>query len=323
MVGEVVSPNQRAFISGRQILDASLIANEYIDFYLKSNQLGILCKLDIKKAYDNVSWTFLMATLEKMGFPSKWRSWMYSYISTVRYSVLMNGKSSAFFSRTRGLCQGDPLSPLLFILVMETLSRLVNKAIDAGFLEGFQISNARSESLLISHLLFADDTLFFCKPHESNLGYLRCILLLFEAMSGLKINLAKSALIPIGEVPDLPQLAHFFGCRIDSLPSTYLGIPLGDSYKSKVVWEPVIESFKGGWLGENRSFCLREADLPWSKVLFRAYPFATCRCSLFLLAFRANLRRSWETSYGLTMKRIRDTIGLNGMMFVFLREREG
>jgi len=111
---------------------------------------------------------------------------MYFCMSTVRYSVLINGESSGFFSSTRGLRQGDPLSPLLFILVMETLSRLVNKAIDAGILKGFQITNARSESLLISHLLFADDTLFFYKPHESNLGYLKCILLLFEAMSGLK-----------------------------------------------------------------------------------------------------------------------------------------
>jgi len=117
-------------------------------------------------------------------------------------------------------------------------------------LEGFQITNARSESLLISHLLFADDTLFFCKPQESNLGYLRCVLLLFEALSGLKVNLAKTVIIPIGEVPDLHQLAHFFGCGFDSLPSTYLGLPLGAPYKSKIVWEPVIEKFQkrlAGW----------------------------------------------------------------------------
>ena len=91
---------------------------------------------------------------------------------------------------------------------------------------------------------------FFCKPHESNLGYLRCVLLLFEALSGLKVNLAKSVIIPIGEVPDLHQLAHFFGCGVDSLPSTYLGLPLGASFKSKIVWEPVIERFQkrlSGW----------------------------------------------------------------------------
>jgi len=94
-----------------------------------------------------------MATLEKMGFPSKWRSWIYFYISTVRYYVLINGESSGFFSSSRGLRQGHPLSPLLFILVMETLSRLVNKVIDAGFLEDFRFTNGHLESMLISNLL--------------------------------------------------------------------------------------------------------------------------------------------------------------------------
>ena len=104
--------------------------------------------------------------------------------------------------------------------------------------------------MLISHLLFADDALFFCKPNESNLGYLRCILLLFEALIGLKVNLAKSVLIPIGEVPNLYQLAQFFGCGIDVLPSTYLGLPLGASFNCKSVWELVVEKFQrrlAGW----------------------------------------------------------------------------
>ena len=88
-----------------------------------------------------------------------------------------------------------------------------------------------------------DDTLFFCKSYQSNLGYLRCILLLFEAMSVLKVNLAKRAFIPIGEVADLHNLAQFFSCGVDSLPYTYLGLPLGASYKCKTVWETVVKKF--------------------------------------------------------------------------------
>ena len=90
-------------------------------------------------------------------------------------------------------------------------------------------------------MLFADDTLIFCKPNESNLGYLKCILLIFEAMSSLKVNLAKSASIPIGEVPNVNALAHFLGRRVDYLPSTYLGLPLAASYKSKVVRDPIVK----------------------------------------------------------------------------------
>jgi len=132
---------------------------------------------------------------------------------------------------------------------MEALSKLVLKAVEEGFLEGVKISNSRSEGVLISHFLFADDTLFFCKPNENNLGYLKCILLIFEAMSGLKVNLNKSVIIPIGEVPNV-ALAQFFGCKVDYLPSSYLGLPLGTSYKSKAVWDPLIERFHrrlAGW----------------------------------------------------------------------------
>ena len=77
VVDNVVSPSQHAFVHGRHIMDAFLIANEFIDYYLRTNLSGILCKLDIEKAYDHVSWEFVMAILEKMCFPSKWRSWIF------------------------------------------------------------------------------------------------------------------------------------------------------------------------------------------------------------------------------------------------------
>ena len=102
-----------------------------------------------------------MAILEKMGFPNKWRKWISFCISTVRFSILINGEAYGFFSSSRGLRQGDPLSPLLFILVMETLSKLMIKAGEEGFWNDFHISNPHFEDLLISHLLFADDTLVF------------------------------------------------------------------------------------------------------------------------------------------------------------------
>jgi len=182
VIGKVVGPYQHAFVARRQILDAALVANECVDASLKSNLLSIICKLDIEKASDHVSWNFLMTILERMGFPSKWRKWVYFCISTVHFSILVNGEAAGFFPSTRGLRQGDPLSPLLFILVMETLSRLIIKATEVELLEGIHINGSRSEDTWVSHLLFANDTLIFCKPEVSQLGYLRCILVLFEAM---------------------------------------------------------------------------------------------------------------------------------------------
>ena len=107
---------------------------------------------------------------------------MYFCISTVHFSVLVNGKAAGFFPSTRGLRQGEPLSPLLFILVMETLSKLIIKATKGRFLEGIHINGSWQEDILISHLLFDDDTLIFYKSEVSQLGYLRCIIVLFGVM---------------------------------------------------------------------------------------------------------------------------------------------
>ena len=112
-----------------------------------------------------------------------------------------------------------------------------------GLLEGFHVGSSVSRGLLVYHLLSADDTLIFCRPCESDLGYLRCILLLFEAMSGLRMNLSKSSIISIGEISNIHHLASFFDCGVSALPSTYLGLSLGASFKSKAVWDPVVERF--------------------------------------------------------------------------------
>ena len=102
MVGTLVSDFQHAFVRGRQILNVVLIANEAIDFRLKDNLRGFLCKLDIEKAYDRVNWSCVIAVMDKMGFGSKWLDWIRWCISTVCFSILING-TPGFFSNFRGL----------------------------------------------------------------------------------------------------------------------------------------------------------------------------------------------------------------------------
>ena len=139
VVSKVVSPTQNAFVEGRQILDATLIANEAIDSLLKGDEAGVLCKLDLEKAYDHINWDFLLTVMQKMGFGEKWVGWIRWCISTASFSVLINGSPVGFFQSTRGLRQGDPISLYLFVLGMEALSCLINRAVRGGFLTGCRL----------------------------------------------------------------------------------------------------------------------------------------------------------------------------------------
>ncbi|RVW46613.1 Transposon TX1 uncharacterized 149 kDa protein [Vitis vinifera] len=241
VMGKVISEPQNAFVEGRQILDAVLIANEVVDSRLKSNQGGVMCKLDIEKTYDHVDWKFLLVVLKQMGFGERWIKWIEWCISTVRYSVLINDSPSGFFQSSRGLRQGDPLSPYLFVIAMEVFSCLMRRAISRGFLSGWRARGRGGEGILISHLLFADDTLVFCEESQDQLTYLSWLLMWFEAYSGLKVNLEKSELIPVGRVNDIEDLTLELGCKVGGLPSSYLGLPLGAPFKSEVVWDCVEE----------------------------------------------------------------------------------
>ena len=116
-----------------------LIVNECLDSRVKTCWLGILCKLDVEKAFDHVNWGFLMQLLEWNGFSAKWRRWIFFCISIVRFSILINGFPCGFFESSRGLRQDDPLPPLLFVLVMEALGRVLDKAVHDGHMPGFGV----------------------------------------------------------------------------------------------------------------------------------------------------------------------------------------
>ena len=154
---------------------------------------------------------------------------------------MVNGSPFGFFRSSRRIRQGDLLSPLLFLLVMEVLSRMLRRTEEAGLIRGFQASNSVGEGLSVSHLLFADDTIFFCDADPEQLLHLRMVLSCFEAMTGLGVNMGKSELVLVGKVLNLSFLADILCCRIGSLPMSYLGLPLGASFKASAVWNPILE----------------------------------------------------------------------------------
>ena len=147
VLAKVISTSQNVFVEGPQIMDVVLIANEAIDSILKSNRGAILCKFDIKKAYDHIDWSFLLTVLEKMGFGERWRRWIKWCLSTARFSVMVNGSPTGFFQSSRSLRQGDPLSPYLFIVVMEVFSYMLKRAVSGGFLSPCSIQGRRGEGV--------------------------------------------------------------------------------------------------------------------------------------------------------------------------------
>jgi hypothetical protein len=141
-------------------MDSVLIASECLDSRIRSGEPGVLCKLDIEKAYDHINWKFLLYLLRRCGFGEKWWSWIERCISTTCFFVFINGTPSGFFKSSRGVRQGNPLSPFLFVIVMEAFSSMIVAATGGGFILGFSVGASLSER--VSHLLFADDTLVFC-----------------------------------------------------------------------------------------------------------------------------------------------------------------
>ena len=190
----VILENQSAFILGRAISDNVLITHETLH-YLKTSDAKKHCSMAVKtdksKAYDRLEWNFIKTVLKRLEFHEKWITWVMECISSVSYSFLINDSALGKVVPQRGIRQGDPLSPNIFILCSEVLSGLCKKAQQDGTLTGVKVA---TNCPRINHLLFADDTMFFIRSDERSCSTLLKILNLYEEASGQRINSDKSSI---------------------------------------------------------------------------------------------------------------------------------
>lgn len=187
-----------------------------------------------------MNWDISCYVMKEMGFGDRRVGWIKWCVTTASFLISINGSAIGYFKNLGGLRQGDLLSPYLFVLIMEAFNYLMQRAEQGRFISRWKVVNGRN----ISHLLFVDDTLIFCYASKEQLTHLLWILLWFEMLSGPKINLHKIKVIPIGKEVRGERLAKLLGCKLGKLPTTYLGLPLGASYKSKAMWDGVEERFR-------------------------------------------------------------------------------
>jgi len=188
----IIEPEQSTFVQGKQIQDNIFIVQEVLHqlhITKRKKKYQAILKLDMQKAYDRIEWDFLQNCMLKMGFCAKWVSLTMQCISMVSFSVKINGEPTPFFSSSRGLRQGDPLSPYLFILISNVLTWLMKKAIAEGNIKGIQLNKFCPT---LSHLLFADDVIFFLDGTIVECQNLAHILNQYYYASGQAVNLNKS-----------------------------------------------------------------------------------------------------------------------------------
>ncbi|KAE8732331.1 hypothetical protein F3Y22_tig00002237pilonHSYRG01790 [Hibiscus syriacus] len=239
----MISASQYAFVKGKSISDNTLLAQEIVRGYSRKN-LSPRCaiKVDLQKAFDSISWEFLLNVLVAMGLPQKFCNWIRVCVTTPRYSIALNGSLVGYFRGARGVRQGDPLSPYLFVMVINFLSSLLDAAIRNDIFR----FHPRCNRISFTHLCFADDLLLFYHGSLDSMMGVLSILDKFYDLSGLKLNAMKTKIFTCG-VPggELEQIRIATGFRVGQLPVRYLGVPLVTRKLSGTDCRALLEKIKG------------------------------------------------------------------------------
>ena len=235
----LISQNQGAFVAQRSILHNVLLCQDIVKMYKpRQKQKCCLMKIDIQKAYDTVNWAFIKEILLKLGFPSRFVKLIMVCVESPTFSLMINGSPTGFFNSKRGIRQGDPMSPLLFILCMEYFSRIMTFI---GKLPRFQF-HPRCKSMALNHLAFVDDVILFCKGDFQSIQLMLQGIHLFAATSGLKANPQKSDFYSCG-LSELEnrRIMESSGFKHGRLPFRYLGVPISTTKLNVAECEKLIE----------------------------------------------------------------------------------
>ncbi|XP_074300302.1 uncharacterized protein LOC141631542 [Silene latifolia] len=221
---DLISLNQGGFIKGRSIIENILVCEDLVRLYNRQAcSPRCMFKMDLMKAYDSVSWKFLGELLTAFKFPPHFKELVMNCVTSASFSIALNGDTFGFFPGKRGLRQGDPMSPLLFTLSMEYLSRIIKCATEKLHFNYHPLC----KSMKLTHLMFADDLLLFCKGNAHFIMVLLRAYSAFSVASGLQMNAQKSYAYFNGVSNSLrKEILSASGFSEGKLPFKYLGVPI-------------------------------------------------------------------------------------------------
>ena len=258
VLNKVIDPRQSAFLEGTGLLDSVLVANETLEEVKRKKKECVVFKVDYEKAYDSVSWEFIYYMRGRLGFCDKWIEWIKNCLESSSISVLVNGSPTTEFKPLKGLRQGDPLAPFLFLIAVEGLTGVVRQAEEKLLVESIEVGEKRVK---VSMLQYADDTLFFSKASIQSVLNLKAILKCFELASGLKVNYSKSKVGGVGVNSNQMMIfASILNCEIMKSPFSYLGVKVGGNHKRCAFWDGMLIKLRSrlsAWKGKSLSLAGR------------------------------------------------------------------
>ncbi|XP_060974139.1 uncharacterized protein LOC133039295 [Cannabis sativa] len=277
---EAISENQSAFIKGRLIQDNAILGFESLHSMKKGrfgNGKKMALKLDMSKAYDRVNWRFLEAMMVCLGYDRRWVNKIMNCITSVSFSVLINGEVSGNIQPHNGIRQGDPLSPYMFLICSEGFSCLIQEAERADEIHGLKFGK---EGIRLSHLFFADDSIIFLDASPSECRKLKTIIAEYSMLSGQQINFTKSELCVGSKIKqeDGNTLAAELGVNLVECHTKYLGMPATVGRRKKEVFEYIRAKIRAklqGWKANLFSQAGREILL---KAIIQAMPTYVMSC---------------------------------------------
>lgn len=250
VLSELIHPTQTSFVPGRNIQENVIIAKEMAFFFKKSSpKRNIMAlKIDLSKAYDSLEWGFIKDTLQGFNFPQSLIDLIMNCICSPSISVLWNGEITDSFKPSRGIRQGDPLSPYIFVLCMERLSILIGEQVVSGCWKPIKMGR----DFDIFHIFYADDVLLFGQASQENGEVIQGVLNRFGEESGLRVNLSKSSLIfpPKMHHQRRRILAESLGMRGSTSFGKYLGCSILPNKLKRMDYFGLLEKVKlciGGW----------------------------------------------------------------------------